>query len=216
MFDYAIDFYDTLKLSELFADKEFTATVENADMNTTGNQLDISIGQGEEVYLTEPNHIIEAILADKDVYFTESITYNTGTLTAPINAGDEIGTVTYKYNYSHNTDDYLGYKADEGDVQYFEYTAPIYAVNSIDEKIAPTPEPTATPVPTKEPIGSIMRDLDLWKISLIAIGVIFVALVILLVILFTNRGGPNRRYPNGGGGRHTYDDRGGSRGRRRY
>jgi len=216
LFDYAIDFYETIKLSELFADKEFTATVENADMNTTGNQLNISIGQGEEVYLTEPNHTIESILADKEVYFTEDFKYNSDVLTAPISAGDQIGTVTYKYNYSHNTDDYLGYKTGGQDVKYFEYTAPLYAVNSINEMIVVTPEPTASPVPTKPPGDNFFTDRSLWEIALIAIGVLFVILVILLIIFAANKGGPNKRYPNGGAGRHSHDDRGNSRNRRRY
>lgn len=215
LFNYAFDFYDTIKLSELFTEKEYTATVENADMNTTGNQLNISIGQGEEVYLTETKPMTADILANTDIFFTESIVYTAGTLTAPINAGDEVGTVTYKYNYSHNTDDYLGYKAGEGDVKYFEYTAPLYAANSISAVAAATPEPTAAPMPTPEPKTGIIDGMDLWQIALIAIGVLFIILVVLLIILAANKGGPNRRYPTGGG-RHSADDRGGSRNRRRY
>ena len=200
----------------MFTDNQITATVENANMNTTGNQLIMSVGQGEEVYLTESAQMIESILADTDIYFTENPEYNTEELTAPINEGDEIGTVTYKYVYSHNSDDYLGYKSGEGDVQYFEYTAPLYAANSIDAVAVVTPEPSIAPTATPEDKTGFISDLDLWQISLIAIGVLFVALVILLIILAANNGGPNRRYPSDDSGRHSYDDRGGSRNRRRY
>ena len=216
LFNYAFDFYDTIKLSELFADETLTAEVEGADMNTTGSQLTITLGQGEEVYLTEPTQTITDILADKEKYFTQSIQYNVEVLTAPISEGDEVGTVTYKYIYSHNSADYLGYKAAEGDVQYFEYTAPLYAANSIDAMAIATPEPTVTPTATPEPSKWGLGDLDLWQIALAAVGVLFVVLVILLIILATNKGGPNRRYPGDDSGRHSYDDRGGSRSRRRY
>ncbi len=212
LFDYALDFYDTIKLSELFADKQFTAEVEGANMNTTGNQLNITIGQGEEVFLTESVSMIEEIINAPNVYFTETVTYNTDVLTAPINMGDEIGTVTYKYNYSHNTDDYLAYKADEGDIQYFEYTAPLYAAGKIYAAIVTTPTPAPTAAATEPPEDKRL-DLDLWQVALIAIGVLFVVLIILLIILAANKGGPNRRYPDNGG-RHSYEERGSSR--RRY
>jgi len=181
-------------------------------MNTTGNQLNITIGQGEEVFLTESVSMIEEIINAPNVYFTETVTYNTDVLTAPINMGDEIGTVTYKYNYSHNTDDYLAYKADEGDIQYFEYTAPLYAAGKIYAAIVTTPTPAPTAAATEPPEDKRL-DLDLWQVALIAIGVLFVVLIILLIILAANKGGPNRRYPDNGG-RHSYEERGSSR--RRY
>lgn len=215
MFNYAFDFYDTIQLSTLFSDKQLTEVVANANMTTTGDRLSMTLGQGEEVYLTEFAQTIDEIAKDPDIYFTETITYTNGSLTAPIAEGDQVGTITYKYKYSHNSTDYLGYKASEDSVMYFEYTAPLYAVNSIDEEITATPvpeaSPTVTPIPD-EPGG----DYELWQIALMAIGVLFVVLVILLVVLFANRGGPNKRYPSGDGGRHTYDDRGGSKNRRRY
>ncbi|MBN2879260.1 MAG: D-alanyl-D-alanine carboxypeptidase [Clostridia bacterium] len=216
LFDYAFDFYQTIELSELFMDKEITATVANADMNTTGNQLTMMVGEGEKVYLTELKDLAESILADKDAYFSESIQYNAAELTAPINAGDEVGTVTYKYIYSHNSDDYLGYKAQEGEVQYFEYTAPLYAKNTINAIAAPTTQPTASPAPTKEPTKGLLGvfDLELWQIALGAIGVLFVILVILLIIFATSKGGANRRY-NASERRYSDSSRGGGP-RRRY
>ena len=217
MFDYSIDFYDTIKLSDLFTEKTLTEIVENADMNTTGNQLQITIGQGEEVYLTETTEMITDILSNKDIFFTEEATYTTGVLTAPINEGDQVGTITYKYKYSHNTDDYLGYKAQEGEVQYFIYTAPLYAANTINEVVTVTPTPAPTPLPTDPDNGGggFFANLDLWQVALIAIGVLFVILIILLVILAANKGGPNKRYPSDSG-RHSYDDRGASSTRRRH
>jgi len=216
LFNYTFDFYDTIQLSTLFTDKQLTETVANANMNTTGDRLTMTLGEGEEVYLTEPTQTIEEILKDPDIYFTETIAYTNGTLAAPIAAGDQVGTITYKYIYSHNSDDYLGYKASDDAVMYFEYTAPIYATNAIDEVIAVTPVPTQEPTPTPEPRTGPFDDLELWQIALAAIGILFVVLVVLLVILFANRGGPNKRYPSGDGGRHTHDDRGGSKNRRRY
>lgn len=214
MFNYAFDFYDTIELSTLFADNQLTEVVANANIDTTGDRLNMTLGQGEAVYLTEFAQTIEEIVNDTDTYFTQDITYTNGALTAPITQGDEVGIVTYKYKYSHNSEDYLGYKAGDDAVMYFEYTAPLYAANSIDEEITATPvpqnSPTATPIPD-EPGGGI----DLWQIALIAIGVLFVALVVLIAVLFANRGGPNKRYPSGGG-RHSVDDRGGNRNRRRY
>ena len=215
LFNYAFDFYDTIELSELFADETFTVNVEEADMYTTGDQLTIALGQGEKVYLTEPTQAIEDILADKDIYFTQTIAYNAETLTAPINEGDELGTITYKYIYSHNSDDYLGYKAAEGDIQYFEYTAPLYAANSIDAIAVVTPEPSTAPTATPETNQGVFDGLELWQIALAAVGVLFVILVVLLIILATSKGGPNRRYPSDGS-RHSHDDRGSSRSRRRY
>ncbi|MEX1376721.1 MAG: D-alanyl-D-alanine carboxypeptidase family protein [Eubacteriales bacterium] len=217
LFDYSIDFYDTIKLSDLFANNKYTTTVENADMNTTGNQLSVYIGQGEEVYLTEPKDKIESILQDKEGFFNEVIAYNTEKLTAPINEGDEVGTVTYKYIYSHNSEDYLGYKASEGEIQYFEYTAPLYAENSIAAIVTTTPTPSVTIEPTKEPPSGIISNLNLLQIALIAIGVLFVILVILLIILLTNKGGANRRYPDDPNTRYKHEERDNSRNnRRRY
>lgn len=216
LFNYAFDFYDTIQLSTLFTDDQLTEVVANANMNTTGERLTMTVGEGEEVYLTEPTQTIEDILKDPGLYFEQTINYDNGVLTAPISQGDQVGTITYKYIYSHNSEDYLGYKASSDSIMYFEYIAPLYAANSIDEEVTVTPEPKITPTPTTTGPVNPPKEFELWQIALAAIGVLFVVLVILLLILFANKGGPNKRYPSDGGGRHTYDDRGGSKNRRRY
>lgn len=221
LFDYAFDFYGTIDIYSLFIDNQITATVENADMETTGNQLTLSLGevaQEDRKYITEQQDIIDKILANTQDYFTETITYTNGTLSAPIQAGEQVGTVTYKYNYSHNADDYLGYMAAEGDVQYFEITIPLVANNAISEMVLVTPQPETTVVPTEEPNNkiTIFKDMELWQVSLIAIGVLFIVLIVLLIILASGRNGPSNRYPDDGNSRHSHDNRGGSTNRRRH
>ncbi len=132
LFDYGFDYYDTIDIGSLYTGNELTTIVDEANLATTGDELIMTVEASDPVYLTELTARITDIKDAPSDYFTEEINFTTDTLKAPIVAGQQVGTVTYTYTYSHNTSQYLGYKAAEGDVQYFSYTAPLIAKNNIE------------------------------------------------------------------------------------
>lgn len=215
MFDYGFDFFDTIDIATLYENVELTAVVQGANI-AIGDTLTMTVGEGESAYLTESTDKATEIKADPSSFFIEQIDYFNGQLVAPVTLGQQVGTVTYSYSYSHNSDEYLGYKAAEGDVQYFTFTAPLIAANDIAAMITSTPVPETTTAPTAELPIINKPGTDLGDIALYAIVVLGIILVLLIVILFAYRNNSNKRYTSAQNSRNSYDDRGDSARRRRH
>jgi len=157
-FDWGFANYKSLQLSQLNLPTEFTATVSNASFEETSEGgLPVKADIEPDAEIAGLAEALNAILADSSAITSEQ-TYNGGTLTAPINAGDVVGQVAYSYN---------------GDVVF---TADLIAQRSIDEiGNVVNVDPSASPLL----VGDELPKGNPFLVWFIILGVLIVAFVVV-------------------------------------
>ncbi len=96
-FDWGFDNYSTVSVSELNLESSFSVPVENGSFSDGAGLTATADLSGKIIAGTRD--YVSGIMSAKDT-ITATVTYKDGAaaLTAPINAGDEVGTVTYVCN----------------------------------------------------------------------------------------------------------------------
>lgn len=93
--DYGYTQFSTIDLARIFQDRSVVITIQNYSTEDEHNgQLELQMSSAAPVYYTTTASVANRIISGSDILTIET----PANISAPVYAGDEIGTVTYKIN----------------------------------------------------------------------------------------------------------------------
>ncbi|MBQ7091748.1 MAG: hypothetical protein IJN83_03760, partial [Clostridia bacterium] len=172
-FDWGFANYATLSVSELGLESSVSIPVSNASFES-GSGLTATVDLAGKV-LAGTRDYINGIMAGKDS-ITTNVTYRDGAaaLTAPITAGEEVGTITYIANG-----------------QAF-LTMPLIAANSVDE-IGNVTDPSPESSPILVDGNEAEEDGSPWLFWILIVIALLAVLMIIRIALLRNSRRRRRR-----------------------
>lgn len=93
--DYGYTQFSTIDLARIFQNRSVVVTVQNCSTEDEHNgQLELQMSSAAPTYYTTTASVANRIVSGSDILTIET----PANISAPVYAGDEIGTVTYKIN----------------------------------------------------------------------------------------------------------------------